>query len=67
MHPIGQLGSAHRLRLGHFTAPSSLELLAAPVVGPLSGADALHAPVKVTLYRRPDDVLAAGPWPSQVT
>jgi hypothetical protein len=66
VYPIGQLGSTHRLRLGHFTGLSSLELLAAPVVGPLSGADALHAPVRVTLYQRPDDVLAAGPWPSQV-
>jgi hypothetical protein len=62
---IGQLGSTHRLRLGHFTDPGHLELLALPVVGPLSGADALHAPIRVVRYRRPDDVRGAAGWPAE--
>lgn len=60
--PIGQLGSTHRLRLGHFTDPDRLELLALPVVGPKSGTDALHYPIRVMLYRRPADLLEAGEW-----
>lgn len=60
--PIGQLGSTHRLRLGHFTDPDRLQLLALPVVGQASGLDALHAPIKVVLYDRPEDVLEEGEW-----
>jgi hypothetical protein len=59
---IGQLGSTHRLRLGHFTDPGRMQLLALPVVGPKSGMGALHAPIKVMLYDRPDDVLDADSW-----
>jgi hypothetical protein len=62
---IGQLGSTHRLRLGHFTHPDRLDLLALPVVGPLSGLDALHAPVRVVRYQRPDDVGRAEAWPAE--
>ena len=61
-HPVGQLGSTHRLRLGHFTNPEELQLLALPVVGQKSGLDALHAPIKVMLYHRPDDALKADSW-----
>jgi len=61
-HPVGQLGSTHRLRLGHFTNPEELQLLALPVVGQKSGLDALHAPIKVMLYHRPDDALNADSW-----
>ena len=59
---IGQLGSTHRLRLGHFSDPEQVELLALPVVGPKVGRAALHAPIRVMLYRRPTDVLAATSW-----
>ncbi len=61
-HFVGQLGSTHRLRLGHFTDPDQLQLLALPVVGQKSGQDAVHAPIKVMLYHRPDDVLGADSW-----
>jgi hypothetical protein len=63
---VGQLGSTHRLRLGHFTDSSRLELLAFPVVGPRSGAAALHEPVKVARYVPPREVLAANAWDSEV-
>jgi hypothetical protein len=63
---IGQLGSTHRLRLGRFTRADRVELLALPVVGPRSGMDALHAPVRVVCYGRPDDVDTAERWPAQV-
>ncbi len=66
VRPIGQLGSAHRLRLGHFTDPEELQVLVAPVVGPRSGMEAVHTPIRVVLYRRPDDVLAASSWPADV-
>lgn len=59
---IGQLGSTHRLRLGHFTDPDEMQLLCLPVVGQKSGMEALHAPIKVMLYERPDDVLGADSW-----
>jgi hypothetical protein len=65
LHPIGQLGSTHRLRLGHFSEPGRLELLALPVVGPRSGTDALHAPIRVVRYRCPDDPAAADGWPAE--
>jgi hypothetical protein len=62
---IGQLGSTHRLRLGHFTDTGHLDLLALPVVGSLSGTDALHAPIRIVRYRRPDDVDRAEAWPAE--
>lgn len=62
---VGQLGSTHRLRLGHFTDPDRMQLLCLPVVGPKSGMAALHAPIKVMLYERPDDVLSADSWTGQ--
>ncbi len=58
---IAQLGSTHRLRLGDFTG-DGMELLALPVVGPKSGMEALHYPIRVVLYRRPDNVLGADSW-----
>ncbi len=64
--PIGQLGSTHRLRLGHFSDPTARQVLALPVVGPKSGRDALHAPIRVLLYHRPDDALAASSWDAEV-
>jgi hypothetical protein len=63
---IGQLGSTHRLRLGHFTDPDEQQVLAAPVVGPKDGQAALHEPIRVLLYRRPEDVLNAESWEGQV-
>src|SRR4051812_37310833 len=62
---IGQLGSTHRLRLGSFTG-SGLELLALPVVGPRTGMEALHYPIRVVLYRPPDEILGAEAWEPQV-
>lgn len=59
---IGQLGSTHRLRLGHFTDPDKIQLLSLPVVGPKSGLEALHAPIRVMLHERPDDVLGSDSW-----
>jgi hypothetical protein len=65
--PIGQLGSTHRLRLGHFTRSDQLELLALPVVGPEVGRAALHAPIRVTLFTPPADILDAGDgWDAHV-
>lgn len=63
---IGQLGSTHRLRLGNFTKTDKQQVLAAPVVGPKSGEEALHYPIKVMLYTQPDDVLDAESWPAEV-
>jgi hypothetical protein len=63
---IGQLGSTHRLRLGHFTDRSEAQVLAAPVVGPKDGEAALHEPIRVLLYRRPEDVLGAESWVGEV-
>jgi hypothetical protein len=63
---IAQLGSTHRLRLGHFTDPDELQLLALPVVGQKSGRDALHAPIRVMLYRRPGAVLDAEKWEGEL-
>ncbi len=63
---IAQLGSTHRLRLGHFTDPDELELLALPVVGQKSGREAIHAPIRVMLYRRPEAVLDAESWEGRV-
>ena len=42
-HPVGQLGSTHRLRLGHFTDPMA-QLLALPVVGQSPGWTRLTRP-----------------------
>ena len=50
---IGQLGSTHRLRLGHFADPDRLDLLALPVVGPRDRDEALHFPIQVKLYSPP--------------
>ncbi|MFZ0217401.1 MAG: VCBS repeat-containing protein [Candidatus Dormiibacterota bacterium] len=63
--PIGDLVATHRLALGHFTG-RDLELLALPVVGPDGGPGAVHSPVRVTLYRRPADVLEATAWAPKV-
>jgi hypothetical protein len=63
---IGQLGSTHRLRLGHFTAANRTQVVAAPVVGPKDGRAALHEPIRVMLYDRPDDVLGAESWGAEV-
>jgi hypothetical protein len=62
---VGQLGSTHRLRLGHFTDPDNMQLLSLPVVGQKSGMEALHAPIKIMLHDRPDDVLGADSWAGQ--
>jgi hypothetical protein len=62
---VGQLGSTHRLRLGHFTDRDHLQLLALPVVGQKSGMDALHAPIKVMLYDRPDAATNSESWSGQ--
>jgi hypothetical protein len=63
---IGQLGSTHRLAAADFTGSGRLEVLALPMVGGGSGQDAVHAPIKVMLYRRPDDVLEASEWESEL-
>ena len=63
---VGQLGSTHRLRLGHFTDSERTQLLAAPVVGPKDGRAAVHEPIRVVLYHRPESVLDAESWESEV-
>ncbi len=63
---IGQLGSTHRLRLGHFTDPDRLQLLALPVVGPRDGEEALHFPIQVKLYSPPSDLLEAAEWQDEL-
>ncbi|HKJ68137.1 MAG TPA: VCBS repeat-containing protein [bacterium] len=65
-HFIGDRIATHRLKLGHFTQTDNLELLALPVVGPQGGPDAVHKPVRITLYTPPDDLLNASEWPEQV-
>ena len=42
------------------------QVLAAPVVGPKDGEAALHEPIRVLLYRRPEDVLGAESWVGEV-
>jgi hypothetical protein len=66
IHFIGRLGSTHRLRLGRFADPHRLDLLALPVVGNLSGLDALHAPIRIMRYSRPDDPRGVDRWPAEV-
>ncbi len=66
VHFIANLVATHRLRFGYFTQPRDLELIALPVVGPQGGPEALHAPVRVTLYPKPADVLRADSWPGSV-
>jgi hypothetical protein len=63
---IGQLGATHRLSAADFTGSGRLEVLALPQVGRGSGKDAVHAPINVMLYRRPDDVLDAAEWESEL-
>lgn len=63
---INNLVATHRLRFGRFTQAENLELIALPVVGPHGGREAVHAPVRVALYRRPDDVLRAESWEGTV-
>src|SRR5205807_1582825 len=63
---VGDLVATHRMRLGSFTGKATLELLALPVVGPSGGADALHAPIRTTIFRPPGDLLAAAAWESEV-
>ena len=63
---IGDLVASHRLRFGHFTQTKNLELLVAPVVGPNGGPEALHQPIRVTLYPRADNVLNAPDWSGTV-
>ncbi|MCF6469299.1 VCBS repeat-containing protein [Nonomuraea sp. MG754425] len=58
---IGTLVSAHRLRVGRFTADRP-QLLALPVVGDAGGREGLDQPARVTVFDVPDDVLAAGGW-----
>lgn len=58
-HFIAHLMATHRLRLGHFTQNRTLELFAAPVVGPAG----VHEPVQITLYPTPADVLRVESWP----
>jgi hypothetical protein len=58
VHFVGNLMAAHRLQFGYFTQDRTLELLALPVVGP----GGVHAPVRVTLYRVPENVRTAKEW-----
>jgi hypothetical protein len=64
--PVGDLLATHRLRFGHFTQSDTPELMGLPVVGPHGGVEALHQPVAVTLFPRPDDVLNAERWPGRL-
>jgi len=61
-HFVADLVATHRLRMGYFTQTERPELLALPVVGPQGGMEAVHSPVQVMLYPRPDDPAAAEGW-----
>ena len=63
---VGDLVATHRLRLGSFTRAGAGELLALPVVGAGGGSEAVHQPVRATLFTRPADVMTAGRWEQQV-
>lgn len=65
-HFVNDLLATHRLRLGYFTQTETPELMALPVVGPQGGPEAVHAPVRVTLFPRPADVLNASKWEGEV-
>lgn len=62
VYHIGDLVATHRLQLGHFTTKDELELLAVPVVG----SAGVESPVPITLYSKPEDVLTANEWPSEI-
>ena len=63
---IGDLVATHRIRLGRFTQNDHLELLALPVVGRQGGPEAVHKPVRVTLFQKPGNVLNAKNWPGEL-
>lgn len=63
---VGGLLSAHRVQVGRFRSHDRPELLALPIVGPHGGPEALREPVRLTLYRFPDDPLTADGWPASV-
>ena len=58
--------ATHRLQMGRFTGEGGPERLALPVVGPQGGADAVHAPIRLTLDRPPDEILGAANWKAEV-
>jgi len=66
VHFVSDLMAAHRVRLGRFTQTERLELIALPVVGCKPYGKGVHEPVSVTLFRRPDDVLATPSWEGEI-
>ncbi len=66
VHFIADLMAAHRLRLGHFSQPGRLELLALPVVGCRPYGKGVHEPVSLMIYDRPDDVVHASHWEGRI-
>jgi hypothetical protein len=63
---IADLMATHRVRFGYFTQHETPELMGLPVVGPEGGMSGVHKPVRVMLYRRPDDVRGAESWKGEL-
>ncbi|UOE19978.1 VCBS repeat-containing protein [Thermobifida halotolerans] len=64
-HDIGQLCSAHRIIGVRLGGEERLSVLAAPMVGPSGGEEALTQPVRLTAYRQPEDPRTT-PWNAEV-
>ncbi|HEX6527693.1 MAG TPA: VCBS repeat-containing protein [Streptosporangiaceae bacterium] len=58
-HYIGRTVGMHRLRCGHFTQTSKLEVLGLPIVA----VEGVHAVIPIVLFTQPDDVFDATEWP----
>ncbi|KPM43201.1 hypothetical protein AK830_g3334 [Neonectria ditissima] len=62
---IGRWPAMHRMKLGHFTQKSFLELVAASVVNG-QGAEGKNSPIPIIRYQKPENVLDALEWPHDI-
>lgn len=58
-HYIGKATSMHRLRVGHFTQESKLQVLGLPIVG---RPNDVHSITPIKLFTQPDDLYGASQW-----
>ncbi|KAH3732937.1 glycoside hydrolase [Pelomyxa schiedti] len=58
-HYIGQSMSMHRLRVGHFTDATRIQVLGLPIVGAVGD---FGAPIPLCLFTAPTDVINATSW-----